>query len=92
MSYEKGDDIVQLKCTLVFKSKSTDTILIISQSDFNRILSKVSLTGFEMDSSLIHSFYLGDGTEIVEYNFSKANNLVTIQNFNFNHTVKQISA
>ena len=67
VSYEKGDNIVHLKCVMVFANKSLATTLIISQSDFNRILSKISLNGFEMDSELLTSFTLGDGTEIVEF-------------------------
>ena len=92
VSYEKGDNIVHLKCILIFANKSMVTTLIISQSDFNRMLSKIALNGFEMNSDLLTSFTLGDGTEIVEYNFEKNENVISLQNFNFNHQVKQISA
>ena len=92
VSYEKGDNIVHLKCVLVFANKSITTTLIISQSDFNRILSKITLNGFELDSECLTSFMLGDGTEIVEYNFEASQDIISLQNFNFNHQVKQISA
>lgn len=92
ISYEKGDDLVQLKCILVFKSHLIHTTLLISQSDFNRILSKITLNGFEIDSDSIINFTLGDGTEIVEYNFENSDEAVSLQNFNFNNQVKQISA
>ena len=69
-----------------------ETTLLISQSDFNRILSKITLNGFEIDSDSIINFTLGDGTEIVEYNFENSDESVSLQNFNFNHQVKQISA
>ena len=92
ISYEKGDELVRLKCILIFKSHSVDTTLLISQSDFNRILSKITLNGFEIKSDSIINFTLGDGTEIVEYNFENSEESVTLQNFNFNYLVKQISA
>ncbi len=92
ISYEKGDDLVQMKCILIFKAHSVDTTLLISQSDFNRILSKITLNGFEIKSDSIINFTLGDGTEIVEYNFENTEESVSLQNFNFNHQVKQISA
>jgi hypothetical protein len=92
ISYEKGDDLVQLKCILIFKSHSVGTTLLISQSDFNRILSKITLNGFEIKSDLIINFTLSDGTEIVEYNFENSDESVSLQNFNFNYQVKQISA
>jgi hypothetical protein len=92
VSYEKGDELVYLKCVLIFKSHSVDTTLLISQTDFNRILSKISLNGFEMESDSIVNFTLGDGTEIVEYNFENSDHSVSLQNFNFNHQVQQISA
>ena len=92
ISYEKGDNLVQLKCELVFKSYSMNTTLIISQGDFNRMLSKITIKGFELDSDLITSFTLGDGTEIVEYNFENSDEVVSLQNFNFNNHVQQISA
>ena len=69
-----------------------ETTLLISQSDFNRILSKINLNGYEIESDSIVNFTLGDGTEIVEYNFENTNEIVSLQNFNFNHHVKQISA
>ena len=92
VSYEKGDSHVYLKCVLVFKSHEQASTLIISQTDFNRLLSKLTVNGFEIDSDLITNFILGDGTEIVEYNFENNENTVSIQHFNFNNDVKQISA
>ena len=92
ISYEKGDNMVQLKCTLIFKTDFIDTTLIITQSDLNRILSKISNIGFEIDSDLITCFSLGDGTEIIEYNFNSVDEDILLQNFNFNNQVQQISA
>jgi len=89
VSYEKGDENVRLKCILVFDTKEVLTTLIISQSDFNRLLSKIIINGYEVDSNSIETFNLGDGTEIVEYNFK---NNVSLHQFHFNHHVKQISA
>lgn len=92
ISYEKGDDSVQLKCTLVFKSNEIHTTLLITQSDLNRILSKISNNGIELNSNNISHFILGDGTEIFEYNFKDTSHNVLLQNFNFNNQVQQISA
>lgn len=92
ISYEKGDDSVELKCVLVFAKKTVQTTLIITQSDFNRILSKLSINGCELDSNLISNYFLEDGTEIVDYNFSSENEQNKLQHFNFNYKVQQISA
>ena len=92
ISYEKGDKTVYLKCTLIFNNKTVDTTLLITQSDFNRMLSKVILNGYQIDSNSITNFYLGDGTEMVEYNFQNAEESVMLSGFNFNNQVTQICA
>ena len=92
ISYEKGDKTVYLKCNLVFNSKTISTTLLITQSDFNRMLSKIILNGYSIDSDSITSFWLGDGTEIVEYSFQNSPEDVVLTNFNFNNHVKQICA
>lgn len=92
ISYEKGDKTVYLKCTLIFSNKRVDTTLLITQSDFNRMLSKVILNGYTVDSDSITNFYLGDGTEMIEYNFQNTAESVTLSGFNFNNEVKQICA
>ena len=92
ISYEKGDKTVYLKCNLIFSNKTVSTTLLITQSDFNRLLSKLILNGYKVDSDLITSFWLGDGTEIVEYNFENTNEAVVLSDFNFNNNVKQICA
>lgn len=92
ISYEKGDNTVYLKCTLVFNTKRVDTTLLITQSDFNRMLSKVIINGYKVESDSITNFYLGDGTEMVEYNFQNTEESVMLSGFNFNNQVTQISA
>ncbi|MGV6860788.1 MAG: hypothetical protein ACWA41_03400 [Putridiphycobacter sp.] len=89
VSYEKGDQTVELTCVLVFKDHERETKLIISQSDFNRLLSKMILDGFDLEAAHINEINFGDGTEIVEYNFTTAK---PVNKFNFNNHVKQISA
>lgn len=91
-SYEKGDNLVQIKCKLIFNSDEVCTTLIVTQSDFNRILAKIAINGFEIDSTALNCFALGDGTEIIEYNFENSDQDVVLQNFNFNNQVQQISA
>lgn len=92
ISYEKGDKTVYLKCTLIFSNKTVDTTLLITQSDFNRMLSKIIINGYTVESDAITNFYLGDGTEMVEYNFENTDESVVLSGFNFNHKVKQICA
>jgi len=92
ISYEKGDKTVYLKCTLIFSNKRVDTTLLITQSDFNRMLSKIILNGYKVESNSILNFYLGDGTEMVEYNFQNSDESVVLSGFNFNNQVKQICA
>ncbi len=89
VSYEKGDENVRVKCIITFDTKEIMTTLIISQSDFNRLLSKIIINGYDIDSNTIETINFGDGTEIVEYNFK---NNVSVHQFHFNHHVKQISA
>ena len=90
ISYEKGDSEAQINCQLEFKNKSIQTKLIISQSDLNRIISKITANGYELNSEDITSLSLGDGTEIVEYDFTGSNH--TLYNFHFNNNFKQIGA
>jgi len=92
ISYEKGDKTVYLKCTLIFNNKTVDTTLLITQSDFNRMLSKVILNGYQVDSDSITNFHLGDGTEMIEYNFQNTDESVMLSGFNFNNQVTQICA
>lgn len=92
ISYEKGDKTVYLKCTLIFSNKTVETTLLITQSDFNRMLSKLILNGYQVDSESITNFYLGDGTEMIEYNFQNTDESVILSGFNFNNQVKQICA
>ena len=92
ISYEKGDKTVYLKCTLIFKNRTMDTTLLITQSDFNRMLSKIILNGYQVESDSITNFYLEDGTEMIEYNFQNTDESVMLSGFNFNNQVKQICA
>jgi hypothetical protein len=92
ISYEKGDKTVYLKCTLIFSKKTVDTTLLITQSDFNRMLSKIIINGYKVESDSITNFYLGDGTEMIEYNFENTDESVMLSGFNFNNQVKQICA
>lgn len=92
ISYEKGDKTVYLKCTLIFRNKTIDTTLLITQSDFNRMLSKIILNGYKVKSDSITNVYLGDGAEMVEYNFEQTNESVMLSGFHFNNQVKQICA
>jgi len=90
ISYEKGDDEVQINCELQFKKRNINTKLIISQSDLNRIISKIIANGYELKSEDITSLFLGDGTEIIEYNFGGTDH--ALYDFHFNNTYKQIGA
>ncbi|HIP35452.1 MAG TPA: hypothetical protein EYG85_01205 [Crocinitomix sp.] len=89
VTYEKGDETVMLECCLIFDTHEIDTTLIITHSDFNRLLSKIILNGYDIDTNTVNTINFGDGTEIVEYSFK---NTVEIDKFNFNYHVKQISA
>ncbi len=90
ISYEKGDTEAQINCELQFKKKCIHTKLIISQSDLNRILSKITANGFELKSEEITSLFMEDGTEIIEYNFDSAHH--AIYDFHFNNSYIQIGA
>ena len=91
ISYEKGDLEAQINCELHFKKRIVQTKLVISQTDLNRIISKITANGYELKSEDITSLFLGDGTEIIDYNFNQSYDS-TLYDFNFNNTYKQIGA
>lgn len=91
ISYEKGDSEAIINCKLFFKRKTIETKLVISQTDLNRIISKIDRFGNGINYENIYSFLMEDGTEIVEYNFSPSNTNY-IENFKFNNSFTQISA
>jgi len=90
--YETGDSQAKISCDLVYGKKTVSTKLLISQTDLNRLISKMANnTHSEWLDNTMQSMYLEDGTQLIEYNFEDQNNSA-IHNFHFNNTYAQIGA
>ena len=89
--YETGDSQAKISCDLIFDRKTVSTQLLISHTDLNRLISKMTNTDSEWVSNHMQSMYLEDGSQLIEYNFESQNN-ETIQNFHFNNAYAQIGA
>jgi len=89
--YENGDAEAELNCQIKYRKKAIDTKLIVSQTDVNRLLSKMACQGFDLNDKKIEFMDLDDGTQVIEYSFNE-NNLHSIYNFQFNNTYTQIGA
>ncbi len=90
--YEAGDLQAKINCDLVFGNKTVSTNLLISQTDVNRLIAKMSTSNHSewLDNSM-RSMYLEDGTQLIEYNFSD-HLKGTVNNFHFNNSYIQIGA
>lgn len=89
--YETSDTEAKINCDLIYGSKTVPTKLLISQTDLNRLMAKMTNTGSDWLDDNMHMFYLEDGTQLIEYNFGNNHNQI-IHDFHFNNTYAQIGA
>lgn len=92
-SYEKGDDIVQIKCEVEKNNEVLSTQLVILHSDFNRMLSKIISNGYDFDFSNVSSVSMEDGVELFQYQFNENfRDVLSIDEFDFSKPYYRISA
>lgn len=89
--YESGDLDATILCNIHYGKKSIATKLIVSQTDLNRLLSKMTSTDSEWLETNKESLYLEDGTQLIEYNFAQ-NTPSNVENFHFQNAYAQIGA
>lgn len=93
VTYEMGDDFVTATCESTIGEEVTDTKIIMTHTDLNRIIAKISSLGYEFKIEKINHLDFGNGTEIVDYKFENVfGELVTLEEFSFSQRVKQIRA
>lgn len=89
--YETSDTEAKINCELKYDSKIISTKLLISQTDLNRLIAKMTNTGSDWLDNNMQMLYLEDGTQLIEYNFDNSNNQI-IHDFHFNNSYAQIGA
>ena len=93
VTYEMGDSRVSAKCDLIVQGNTIETEMLISQTDLNRIIAKISASGFEFKIKQVNSLQFEDGTSIIDYSFENVfGEAIVLENFQFSQAVKQIRA
>lgn len=93
VSYEAGDSVVKAFCDIIVKGKRIPSEMMISQSDLNRIIAKITAKGYEFKVSLINNIALEDGTEIIDYSFENVfGEAIALDDFYFSNSVQEIRA
>jgi hypothetical protein len=93
VTYEMGDQTVKANCEVILMGQVIKTELIISHTDLNRIIAKVSASGCEFQVKQTNSFEFSNGTSIIDYSFVNIfGEGVVLENFQFSQEIKQIRA
>lgn len=92
VSYENGDQLVKIECEFILSKGFTKRTLLVSQADFNRMMGQLERIGFEYAEQSMNRFYFEDGTQLIEYDFTKSQTEAHIYEFSFIDQVKQLSA
>lgn len=93
VTYEMGDNFVTATCEVSTGTSTTETKIMMSHTDLNRIISKIAAMGYEFSIEHVNHFDFGDGTKIVDYKFENVfGELVTLEEFSFNQQIKKIRA
>jgi hypothetical protein len=93
VTYEKGDNFVTATCEIQIGEDIQETKILMSHTDLNRIISKITALGYEFKIENVNHFDFGNGTEIIDYRFENVfGEHVTLEDFNFNQRIKQIRA
>lgn len=93
VTYEMGDEYVTATCEVLIGEQVSETQIIMTHTDLNRIISKISAMGYDFKVQEINRFDFGNGTEIVDYSFENVfGEMVTLEEFSFNQQIQQIRA
>lgn len=91
--YELGDNYVTAQCDVTINRKNFSTTMMISHTDLNRIISKISAMGYEFKTENVCKMKIDEYTEILEYRFENVfGENIVLENFEFTNTVKEIRA
>lgn len=93
VTYEMGDRIVNAKCDLLVQGNTIETEMLISHTDLNRIIAKITASGYEFQVNQVNALEFEDGTSIVDYSFENVfGEAIVLENFQFSQAVKEIRA
>jgi hypothetical protein len=93
VTYETGDRIVKAKCDIVVQGEVIETEMLISHTDLNRIIAKITASGCDFEVTKMNQLEFADGTSIVDYSFENVfGESIVLENFQFSQAVKQIRA
>jgi hypothetical protein len=93
VTYELGDERVVATCEITAGGRTSESKIIMSHTDLNRIISRIAAMGYEFKIENVNHFDFGDGTEVVDYKFENVfGQEITLKDFQFNRTIKQIRA
>ena len=93
VTYEVGDDFATATCELSFEGKKVLSQIMMSHTDLNRVIAKISSFGYEFKVENINHLCFEDGTEIIDYKFENVfGETIALENFQFNQSIKQIRA
>lgn len=93
VTYEAGDRTVKAKCDVIVKGRVIPTEMIISHSDLNRIIAKITARGYQFEVNQVNALEFEDGTEIIDYAFENVfGEAIVLEDFQFSQTVQEIRA
>ena len=93
VTYEVGDSKVVATCEISMGEQVTESKIIMSHTDLNRIIARIAAMGYEFKVDNVNHFDFGDGTEVVDYKFENVfGQDITLTDFQFNRSIKQIRA
>lgn len=75
------------------QGNSKPALIHMTHTDLNRIIAQLIASGFEFQTSASNSYFMEDGTEIIDYSFENVyGDSVVLEQFEFVNTVKEIRA
>ncbi len=93
ITFETGDNTVHAKCDILANGQRISTEMLISHTDLNRIIAKISADGYDFQIDQMNLLEFEDGTQIFDYSFENVfGEAIVLENFQFSQAVKQIRA
>ncbi|WP_070138092.1 hypothetical protein [Crocinitomix algicola] len=93
VTYESGDSVVKAFCDVIVKGRKFATEMMISQSDLNRIIAKITALGIEFQVNQVNHIPMEDGSEIIDYSFENVfGEGIVLEDFYFNQKVQELRA
>jgi len=93
ITFESYDNTVNAKCDIISNGERISTEILISHTDLNRIIAKITAKGYDFQIEKMSSLQFEDGTEIYDYSFENVfGEAIVLENFHFSQAIKQIRA